>query len=492
MNRYAMRIMLLSVATLGCLASRAHAVVVVAEDFLYEEETKGITDLGGFGGRSYGGGQNGSGGVWDDRWAAIGGATIVGDDVLDPPLSANAHTAVVTEFASAVSLQRSYVPRGAAATASTIYFAGDFKIDETFIPSIFAEFGILSPAATLDAPAVSIGITDSEETIVPTFFAQLGGTTVTGNASTDPDDALVDATSHRIVGKLQLNAAPAVGDYNGNGLVDAADYSVWRDKKGGASALANRDPANTGNVSDADYNSWVSRFGQSGEDRLTVYFNPTGVEQSNATILTVNAEVAAGFSDGALANVASLNGDPAGESSRPHYIDNLAIGTTWADVAAVNVPRLTLQLDTGNGQASLVNNSSQSIDLAYYEIVSASNSLTTSGWLSLDEQNVSGGAWLENSPSTGQLTESNLLGATTIASGGGTLSLGAPFAVGGTQDLVVRWGTKEGSEGLLNVAIIVPVAAGSGSAVPEPAAYCLLIVGVVAVLCARSRASACR
>lgn len=55
-----------------------------------------------------------------------------------------------------------------------------------------------------------------------------------------------------------------VGDYNYNGTVDAADYTLWRDNNGTSFTLANRDPANTGNVSAADYTSWQTRFGQGG------------------------------------------------------------------------------------------------------------------------------------------------------------------------------------------------------------------------------------
>jgi hypothetical protein len=45
------------------------------------------------------------------------------------------------------------------------------------------------------------------------------------------------------------DAITLAGDYNGDGIVDAADYSVWR--KGFA----------TGTHSQADYNSWRSNFG---------------------------------------------------------------------------------------------------------------------------------------------------------------------------------------------------------------------------------------
>jgi hypothetical protein len=489
MNRYFCRI-ILSVAAVGCLGTNARAVVVVAEDFFYKEKTKDITDLGGFTGQSYGGGQNGAG-VWDDRWVAVGGGTIVGDDVTTPPLNANPHTAVVTEFASTVSLQRPYTV-GSAGSAQTVYFAADFKVDDVSTPSVFAEFGLLSPA-TLNLPRISIGITDSGGTTQPTFFGKLF-TTAVGNPVANANDALVSGMTHRIVGKLQINAGPVVGDYNSNGAVDAGDYVVWRNNLGTSFTLPNRDPANTGNVSTGDYNSWKSRFGQTGAERLTVYFNPTGVEQTNASVLTTELPLITGFGDGSgsLLTVATLNGNPTPDSARPFYIDNLAIGTSWADVATVNVPRLTLEVNPVNGQTRLVNNTTQPIDLAYYEILSASNSLNPTGWNSLDDQNVSGGAWVENSPSTSQLIESNLPGFTTIAAGGGSLPLGAAFNTTGTQDLVARWGTKQGNDGLLNLANVVTLGTSTTAAIPEPATWCWFVLGAAAGLGSLTRRRQCQ
>jgi hypothetical protein len=56
-------------------------------------------------------------------------------------------------------------------------------------------------------------------------------------------------------------ASAVLGDYNGDGIVDAADYTVWRDHLGQTFALPNRNPANTGAISIADYTYWKSRFG---------------------------------------------------------------------------------------------------------------------------------------------------------------------------------------------------------------------------------------
>lgn len=64
--------------------------------------------------------------------------------------------------------------------------------------------------------------------------------------------------------ELSITATPIlVGDYNKNGIVDAADYAVWRNLQGqsvatGTSADGNFD----GQITTADYDVWRSHFGQ--------------------------------------------------------------------------------------------------------------------------------------------------------------------------------------------------------------------------------------
>jgi PEP-CTERM motif len=60
-----------------------------------------------------------------------------------------------------------------------------------------------------------------------------------------------------------LPETPALaGDYNANGVVDAADYVVWRDRPSGPGILVN--DATPGTVSSADYDTWRTHFGQTG------------------------------------------------------------------------------------------------------------------------------------------------------------------------------------------------------------------------------------
>lgn len=54
------------------------------------------------------------------------------------------------------------------------------------------------------------------------------------------------------------------GDYNGDGTVDAADYTVWRDNLGGDArlfAFGSRDGSLSGPIGAGDYDFWKGRFG---------------------------------------------------------------------------------------------------------------------------------------------------------------------------------------------------------------------------------------
>jgi hypothetical protein len=65
-------------------------------------------------------------------------------------------------------------------------------------------------------------------------------------------------------GELSVVAISLDGDYNGNYVVDAADYTVWRDNYSGPNVHGNpvADGDGDGDVDDDDYVVWKSRFGQ--------------------------------------------------------------------------------------------------------------------------------------------------------------------------------------------------------------------------------------
>jgi concanavalin A-like lectin/glucanase superfamily protein len=52
----------------------------------------------------------------------------------------------------------------------------------------------------------------------------------------------------------------AAGDYNGSGIVDAADYTVWRDSLGSTTNLA-ADGNQNGSIDSGDYDVWKANYG---------------------------------------------------------------------------------------------------------------------------------------------------------------------------------------------------------------------------------------
>lgn len=63
---------------------------------------------------------------------------------------------------------------------------------------------------------------------------------------------------------IDLGPVPLWGDYNGDGTVDAADYTVWRNNLGNSGdELQNRSPSSTGPVSSFDYAVWKGAYGES-------------------------------------------------------------------------------------------------------------------------------------------------------------------------------------------------------------------------------------
>ncbi len=54
------------------------------------------------------------------------------------------------------------------------------------------------------------------------------------------------------------------GDYSDNGVVDAADYTVWRDHLGQTFQLTNEGPFTPGEVTAEDYTFWKEQFGLPG------------------------------------------------------------------------------------------------------------------------------------------------------------------------------------------------------------------------------------
>jgi hypothetical protein len=69
---------------------------------------------------------------------------------------------------------------------------------------------------------------------------------------------------------LMEEAAALAGDFNEDGFVDAADYTIWRDNLGTNVVLAN-ETATPGQVTNEDYQTWRTNFGSSSNVQLVIF-----------------------------------------------------------------------------------------------------------------------------------------------------------------------------------------------------------------------------
>ncbi|TWT77922.1 hypothetical protein Pla123a_17210 [Posidoniimonas polymericola] len=97
------------------------------------------------------------------------------------------------------------------------------------------------------------------------------------NPFTGEDDALSPAFKSPLIWEIDVLAPSegTVGDYNNDGLVNAADYTVWRDTFGDTvPAGSGADGSGNGSIDLADYNTWVSNYGASGVAAATAAPEP--------------------------------------------------------------------------------------------------------------------------------------------------------------------------------------------------------------------------
>lgn len=153
----------------------------------------------------------------------------------------------------------------------------------------------------------SLGSNWAEANVSPTRVSELqfgGVTTLLGNSTTTFDlgglfktsgakdlvfQFLLAGSATPNTGVVVYEAAPTIsgvaGDYNKNGIVDAADYTIWRDHLNSNFQLDNEGGISPGVVDAADYNFWKSRFGATSGSGSVL----TGLAVPEPTALSVMA-----------------------------------------------------------------------------------------------------------------------------------------------------------------------------------------------------------
>ena len=115
---------------------------------------------------------------------------------------------------------------------------------------------VWSTAAALATGAFAPGSTPGIIGGSANVFTSLGTSTTIGT--------IANVTGANFISHGLRIAMGIAGDYNGNGIVDAADYSIWRNHSGQAFQLLNEGPDTPGEVTIEDYNFWKANFGLGG------------------------------------------------------------------------------------------------------------------------------------------------------------------------------------------------------------------------------------
>ncbi|TWT32305.1 hypothetical protein KOR34_40670 [Posidoniimonas corsicana] len=103
---------------------------------------------------------------------------------------------------------------------------------------------------------------DAIDLITVLGTANFTGTTIQSLVATAPGTVLVTDTSGPALTLIVASAIGALaGDFNGDGVVDAADYTVWRDNLGGDDAIFFGNSNNDGVIDAADYAIWTGNYG---------------------------------------------------------------------------------------------------------------------------------------------------------------------------------------------------------------------------------------
>ncbi|MCO6046088.1 hypothetical protein NG895_19485 [Aeoliella sp. ICT_H6.2] len=144
---------------------------------------------------------------------------------------------------------------------------------------------------TLDATTPAAGVylvsmqlrMDGVETSDPVFLAM--------RTSALGSDALL-AAQNWVADKIEMLTSPPVltGDYNGDGLVDLADYTVWRNTLGSTTNLAangDNSGASEGVIDTADYLAWKDNFGDSLAPAAALVTGSSVPEPMSLALLTV-------------------------------------------------------------------------------------------------------------------------------------------------------------------------------------------------------------
>lgn len=178
-------------------------------------------------------------------------------------------------------------------------------VNESPFPQTIDGYTILSASGSLDTSWNGLRDTETNFTMAGNSATGLGEINGLGSLTLNPNDmfdlgsAFTPGSSQDLVfdflqvgeddsfrGAVEYSASVAAldGDYNGDGVVDAADYTVWRANTGSNATLPN--DVTPGVVDESDFLVWRSNYGANGSGASTASAAAVP-EPTSATLIAV-------------------------------------------------------------------------------------------------------------------------------------------------------------------------------------------------------------
>jgi autotransporter-associated beta strand protein len=165
--------------------------------------------------------------------------------------------------------------------------AGNLDVADGFVLEVLLD-GSVSPSSLAAGDSWDLfDFSTSSGTFDETDFILPGG--LGSNLAWDTSNLLVDGT-------ISIVSLGLPGDYNNDGIVDAADYTVWRDHLGEADETAlNGNGDGMNGVDEADFALWKSNFGATSGAGSGATAEPQGVPEPSSIVLLASLLVWGAF-----------------------------------------------------------------------------------------------------------------------------------------------------------------------------------------------------
>ena len=154
------------------------------------------------------------------------------------------------------------------------------------------EFFVAPGVPTLDNGIIDFDQLPVGENVVGHMF---GGLAANADHIRGNPDPLAASIGSNMVFEVVVDIL--VGDFNRDGYVDLADYTIWRDHLGSAvTAGTHADASGNGVVDMADYNLWQTNFGLSHVQPVAVQFGGSAIPEPTAASACLLTMVVYGYS----------------------------------------------------------------------------------------------------------------------------------------------------------------------------------------------------